>query len=216
MVTTNDRELWSKMWSYKDHGKSWEAVYEQQHPPGPRLLHTSFGTNWRMLEMQAAIGLVQLRRMPEWTERRRRHASAIAAVCRRHSAIRVPELSSEMRHAWYRFYAFVNPLHLSQSWTRDRIIEAIVSAGVPCFHGSASEVYLEKAFDGTGWRPHERLPIARELGETSLAFLVHPTLTDAEIDKTCRVLDDVLSEAEGNTNRTATTFRDEESRRSMA
>jgi dTDP-4-amino-4,6-dideoxygalactose transaminase len=216
MVTTDDRELWSKMWSYKDHGKSWEAVYEQKHPPGARLLHTSFGTNWRMIEMQAAIGLVQLRRMPEWTERRRRHASAIAEVCNRHSSVRIPKLQSEMRHAWYRFYAFVNPLHLSQSWTRDRIIEAIVSAGVPCFHGSASEVYLEKAFDGTGWRPHERLPVARELGETSLAFLVHPTLTSAEIDKTCRVLDDVLSEAEGGTNHTATAFRDEESRRSMA
>ena len=34
MVTTNDRDLWSAMWSYKDHGKSWEAVYERQHLQG--------------------------------------------------------------------------------------------------------------------------------------------------------------------------------------
>ncbi|WP_338317480.1 DegT/DnrJ/EryC1/StrS aminotransferase family protein, partial [Bradyrhizobium ottawaense] len=69
MVTTNDQGLWSAMWSYKDHGKSWKCVYEDRHPPGPRLLHTSFGTNWRMLEMQGAIGLIQLKRMPEWTAR---------------------------------------------------------------------------------------------------------------------------------------------------
>jgi dTDP-4-amino-4,6-dideoxygalactose transaminase len=64
MVTTNDRELWSKMWSFKDHGKSWEAVYEREHAPGFRWLHESFGTNWRMMEVQAVIGRIQLRRMP--------------------------------------------------------------------------------------------------------------------------------------------------------
>jgi dTDP-4-amino-4,6-dideoxygalactose transaminase len=67
MVTTNDEALWRTMWSYKDHGKSYEAVYERQHPPGFRWLHESFGTNWRMLEMQAAIGRIQLKRMSDWT-----------------------------------------------------------------------------------------------------------------------------------------------------
>ena len=67
MVTTNDKELWSKMWSYKDHGKSYDAVYHREHAPGFRWLHESFGTNWRMMEMQAVIGRIQLKRMPEWT-----------------------------------------------------------------------------------------------------------------------------------------------------
>jgi dTDP-4-amino-4,6-dideoxygalactose transaminase len=66
---------------------------------------------------------------------------------------------------------------------------------VPCFSGSCSEVYLEKAFDNTGLRPAERSPIAKELGETSLMFLVHPTLTQSEIDKTCQTLSNVLKEA---------------------
>jgi dTDP-4-amino-4,6-dideoxygalactose transaminase len=79
--------------------------------------------------------------------------------------------------------------------SRDRVIEAVNVAGVPCFHGSASEVYLDRAFDGTGWRPAERLPTARLLGETSIALLVHPTLTDAEVEKACSVLDAVLTEA---------------------
>ena len=68
---------------------------------------------------------------------------------------------------------------------------------MPCYQGSCSEVYLEKAFDNTGWRPAQRLPVARQLGETSLMLLVHPTLTAAEIDKTALVLTDVLAQAQG-------------------
>lgn len=195
MVTTNDHNLWSAMWSYKDHGKSWEAVYERQHPPGYRFLHESFGTNWRMLEMQAAIGLIQIGRMPEWSKRRAEIANRIAEACANHSCIRVPEVPDWAQHAWYRFYGFVQPRNLAEGWTRDRVVAEIAAAGVPCMHGSAAEVYLEKAFDGTGWRPRERLPVAKQLGETSIAFLVHPTLTDAEIDKTCVVVSQVLQQA---------------------
>lgn len=195
MVTTNDPGLWASIWSYKDHGKSWEAVYEQSHPPGPRLVHDSFGTNWRMIEMQAAIGLIQLERMAAWTDRRTRIALALANTCARHPALRTPVTPNHVTHAWYRFYAFIRSASLAPGWTRDRIIDAVVTEGVPCFHGSASEVYLERAFDGTGWRPAERLPVARELGETSIAFLVHPTLTDAEVEKTCAAIDSVMLKA---------------------
>ena len=90
---------------------------------------------------------------------------------------------------------FVEPEKLADGWSRDRILSAIVEAGVPCFSGSCSEVYLEKAFDNTGWRPELPLPVAHELGETSLMFLVHPTLTKAEIEKTCRVLAAVMEQA---------------------
>ena len=195
MVTTDDPALWSAMWSYKDHGKSWEAVYERSHPPGPRLVHDSFGTNWRMIEMQAAIGLIQLDYMADWTARRTRIASALADACAPHSVVRVPTTPNHVTHGWYRFYAFVRPEKLASGWSRDRIIEAVVAEGVPCFHGSASEVYLERAFDGTGWRPDSRLPVARALGETSIAFLVHPTLTDAEVEKTCQAIAAVMPQA---------------------
>ena len=195
MVTTNDKALWSAMWSYKDHGKSWEGVYERPHPPGPRLVHDSFGTNWRMIEMQAAIGLIQLERMNVWTRRRRELAERLSAACSVHDLLRVPFSPADVTHAWYRFYAFVRPERLASGWSRDRLIQEINARGVPCFHGSASEVYLEAAFEGTGWRPAERLPVARALGETSIAFLVHPTLTDAEIDKACSVIHDVALQA---------------------
>lgn len=195
MVTTNDRELWKRMWAYKDHGKSWDAVYEKQHPPGFRWLHENFGTNWRMTEVQAVIGRIQLKRMADWTAARTRNAERIWEACRQHAALRVPVLPADYVHAHYKCYVQVRPEQLAEGWTRDRIAEAIVARGVPCFQGSCSEVYLEKAFDNTDWRPSERLPVARELGETSLMFLVHPTLTDDEISKTCAVIDEVMGEA---------------------
>jgi dTDP-4-amino-4,6-dideoxygalactose transaminase len=195
LVTTNDDALWSFMWSYKDHGKTWEAVYERQHPPGPRLVHDRFGTNWRMLEMQAAIGLIQLNRMADWTARRTAIASQIAATCLRHPGIRVPVVPSDVEHGYYRFYVFVEPDKVKPGWERDRIIRAINDSGVPCLHGSASEVYLEGAFSNTGWRPQQRLKNAKLLGETSIAFLTHPTLSDAEVGKTCDVIDEVFRAA---------------------
>ncbi len=195
MVTTNDGDLWSRMWSYKDHGKSWDAVYEREHADGYRWLHDSFGTNGRMLEMQAAIGRIQLRRMTGWSAQRKVNARRISEVCLRHPAVRVPAVPDHLTHAWYKLYVFLQPEHLADGWSHDRIIGEITRQGVPCYSGTCPEVYLEKAFDGTGFRPEVRLPIARRLGETSLMFLVHPTLTEAEIGRTCEVLDDVLARA---------------------
>ncbi len=196
MVTTNDPGLWQKMWSFKDHGKSFDAVYNRQHPPGFRWVHESFGTNWRITEMQSAIGRIQLLRMPDWTHLRQAHAEAIDEVCRQFKALRVVDVPADIEHACYKHYVFVRPEYLNDGWNRDRIISEIEARGVPCYQGSCSEVYLEKAFDNTGFRPIERLPVAKELGETSLMFLVHPTLTRVEIDKTCTVIHQVLSEAQ--------------------
>ena len=196
MVTTNNRDWWSAMWSFKDHGKSWEAIYERDHPPGFRWVHESFGTNWRMLEMQAAIGRIQLKKMPVWNAQRKANAERIAAVCRRYAAVRVTDIPAEIEHAYYKYYVFVEPGNLADGWTRDRIVHEISARGVPCLQGTCSEVYLEKAFDNTDYRPAQRLKIAQELGETSIMFLVHPTLTAADMDKTSRVVGEVLAMAE--------------------
>ncbi|KKX58429.1 DegT/DnrJ/EryC1/StrS family aminotransferase [Pseudomonas putida] len=195
MVTTNDRALWLKMWSFKDHGKSWEAIYEREHQPGFRWLHESFGTNWRMLEVQGVIGRIQLRRMAGWRSSRINHAEQIWSQARQLKGLRVPAVSDDCAHAAYKCYVFVEPEQLKADWSRDRILSEISALGVPCFSGSCSEVYLEKAFDDTGWRPDVRLPVAQELGETSLMFMVHPTLTEAEIAKTCDAIRSVMQQA---------------------
>ena len=263
MVTTNDEAVWRAMWAYKDHGKSWAAVYEREHAPGFRWLHESFGTNWRMLELQAVIGRIQLGRMADWTARRTAHAAALRAALAPFAGpggvVRVPWPDPSLRggaadaaiqsgasltaatgsprfarddgvlappahqacagvspspswrgaagdvaiqndgeatrHAGYKFYAYVRPENLAPGWSRDRVVAEIEALGVPCYQGSCSEVYLEKAFDGTPWRPAGRLPVARALGETSLMLLIHPTLTTAEIGRTCAAMAQVLARA---------------------
>lgn len=207
MVTCNNESLWRAMWSYKDHGKSYAAVYEREHPPGFRWLHESFGTNGRMTEMQAVIGRIQLKRMKDWTAARTANASAIRNAMLPFTGeggvVRLPELgcldcrllsgySCSCIHAYYKYYAFVRPENLADGWSRDQLVDEINSRGVPCYTGSCSEIYLEQAFDDTDFRPKERLPVARELGETGLMFLVHPTLTPDEIRKTCQVIHEVL------------------------
>lgn len=190
MVTCNDEDLWKRMWAYKDHGKSWDAVYNREHAPGFRWLHESFGTNWRLTEMQSAIGRIQLRKMPEWHAARSRNAADLIEVLTPYAGpegmIRLPEsgrAGNSARegandpgsvHAWYKFYAFVRPENLPEGATRDTLIERLNDQGLPCMQGSCSEMYLEKAFEGTGLAPERRLPTARKLGETSLMFLVHP------------------------------------------
>ena len=188
MVTTNDERLWRRMWEYKDHGKSWEAVYEREHAPGFRWLHDSFGTNWRMNEMQGVIGRIQTARLPAWRASRIANAEAIWKTCRGIDWLRVPPIPAEIEHAAYKAYVFVDPERLPDGWSRDAVVEALVAEGVPAYQGSCSEVYLEKAFDGTGYRPKRRLPVARELGETSMMFLVHPTLCDSHVEATCSAL----------------------------
>ncbi len=201
MITTNNKEIWSKIWSYKDHGKSWEAVYKKKHAPGFRWLHDSFGTNLRMTEMQAVIGRIQLKRIEKWNVKRLKNATAIWDAARKSKIIRVPNFfpcdncdqlsgincSLNCKHAAYKCYIFVK----GNSSLRDKMIDAINKRGIPCFSGSCSEVYLENAFKDTNFKPKKRLPIAKKLGETSLMFLCNPNLTKKDIKKTCTVISEV-------------------------
>jgi len=195
MLLTNDEDAWSRAWAYKDHGKSFDAVYKREHGPGFRWLHESFGTNWRLTEMQSAIGRIQLRKLDGWIARRRAHAARLRDALKDVPGLRVPVPPDHIHHSYYKFYAFLEPGRLRSGWTRERIVAEIAASGVPCFSGSCSEVYLEKAFDGHVSRPRERLPVARELGETSLMFLVHPTLESAHIDRTADAARNVLQQA---------------------
>ena len=194
MVVLDSDEMYQQAWGYKDHGKSYDAVYRQEHGPGFRWLHDSFGSNWRLTEIQSAIGRLQLQKLPRWVEIRRDHAAMLTATFAELPGLRVTLPPAHIGHAYYKYYAFVRPDSLRATWNRDRILAEIVARGVPCFVGSCSEIYREKAFPSE-WRPKSRLPIARELGETSLMFLVHPTLRTEDVAVTCDVVKQVMQEA---------------------
>jgi dTDP-4-amino-4,6-dideoxygalactose transaminase len=195
MLLTNDDKIWASAWAFKDHGKNYDSVYHKEHPPGFRWLHDSFGTNWRMTEMQAAIGRVQLRKLPDWVEKRRRNAAVLMERFAGLAALRVTSPSPEIYHSYYKYYVFVRPERLKPGWDPDRIMNEVVRRGIPCFTGSCSEIYMEKAFQQSGLQPAERLPVARELGETSLMFLVHPTLTEKDMEAVVAAVRKVMKEA---------------------
>lgn len=177
MLTTNDEALWRRAWEFKDHGKSYDAVYHREHAPGFRWLHESFGTNWRMTEMQAAIGRIQLRKLPEWTRLRRENMNTLFNALEAHPLLRVPRPGPDFGHAAYKAYVYVRPEALKPGWTRDRIMTSTTNGGVPCFSGSCSEIYREKAFLDAKLTPSSSLEVAKQLGQTSLMFLVHPGIT---------------------------------------
>ena len=203
MVTTNDKALWQKMWEYKDHGKNYDSIYHKQHPPGFRWLHDSFGTNWRMMEMQAVIGRIQLKKMAEWTKIRTQNAEilrdALTQFAGEQQFLRIPDIEfhqvmgGDSVHAYYKYYVYVRPENLPENINRDSILNALNEKKIPCFSGSCSEIYLEKAFDNHPSRPKARLTVAKELGETSLMFLIHPTLTTNEMQTIATTTVDVLT-----------------------
>ena len=192
MLLTNDSALWQQAWEYKDHGKSWERVHADDHPLGFRWLHESFGSNWRLTEIQGAIGRIQLGKLENWVEARRANADRLRNGLSDLSVLRIPEPASHEHHAYYKFYAFVRPERLKHDWSRDRILTAMHENGIPGLSGACPEIYREKAFSGHN---HEALPIARELGETSVMFMVHPTLESSDIDNVITVVREVVSEA---------------------
>ncbi|TWU24680.1 DegT/DnrJ/EryC1/StrS family aminotransferase [Bythopirellula polymerisocia] len=192
MLVTNSNVLWQTAWSYKDHGKGHESFYHPKPSSAQfRWLHDGFGSNYRLSEVQSAIGRIMLKRLPAWREIRRANALQLAESCLECPSLRTPIPTGDILHGNYKFYSFVRPEQLAPGWNRDRIISELRGRGVPCFSGSCSEIYLEDAFPA-GWRPSRRHPVAKELGETSLMFLVDPTLTQRQILNCSRDITSVL------------------------
>jgi dTDP-4-amino-4,6-dideoxygalactose transaminase len=201
MVTTNNMKYFKKMWSYRDHGKKFnpgfqKKPFEKKHSSS-HWPHESFGTNWRMTEIQAALGSFQLKKMKTWSHKRQENARQISASCDDICALRVPKVPEYIEHACYKHYVFVQHEKLNKSWTRDRIMGEINKRGVPCFSGGCPEVYREPAFKGTKYalKLGGFLPNARKLGTMGLMFMVHPTLTKKQISKTCKVIKSVMADA---------------------
>lgn len=195
MMVTNDEAVWACAWAYKDHGKNFDAVCQHAHAPGFKWLHDSFGTNWRMTEVQSAIGRLQLRKLTHWVARRRENAAILNHGLRETPGVRLTLPPAEVGHAYYKYYLFLDPAALKPGWNQSRVVEAVNAEGIPCFFGSCGEIYLENAFRNRGLGPKERLPTARRLAETSLMLLVHPTLSEPDMLDTCAAVDKVMRAA---------------------
>ncbi len=183
MVSTESYELMDKIWSYKDHGKTINSVFKVDHKPGFRWVHERLGTNLRMTEMQAAIGIIQIEKLDSWISKRKKNAMILYDYLKDISCIRIPLPNEDKTHAWYKFYVYLKISYLKTEWNRDRIIERLSKYNLPSYYGSCSEIYLEKGIKNYKIAgENERLPISEELGNTSLMFLVNPNITDDQIN----------------------------------
>ena len=195
MITTNDNNIWNSIWSYKDHGKSYESVFLKKHPPGFRWLHEGFGNNFRLTEIQSAVGRIQLSKLKKCTEYRERNSMILFSKLDKFSSLRIPLTEDSNQHAWYKFYAYIEPKALLSDWTRDRIINEINNIGMPAFSGSCSEIYLENAFKNSVFNQKDRLENAKELGETSLSFLVHQTISEDQMENYAEKIENIIKKA---------------------
>ena len=177
MITTNSSDIWEFIWSFKDHGKSYKEVHNNKNKEGFKWLHENIGSNLRLTEMQSALGNIQLERIHEWNKIRSKNASIISNKIKDLDIIRVPTIPENVRHAWYKYYCYLKPKNIKSDWSRTRIIKEINKIGFPAFEGGCGEIYLEKIFKKFALTPDIRLPVAKRLSETSLMFVVHPTIS---------------------------------------
>jgi len=121
---------------FKGSRKSYDAVYHRKHPAGFRWLHESFGTNWRLTEIQSAIGRVQLRKLPVgW-----KNAAAcrhVELMLRQTAGLRVPLPPRHIEHAYYKYYALFVPTHFAQL-NRDCILAEITARDFHALQGVAA------------------------------------------------------------------------------
>lgn len=177
MITTNNKAFWKSMWSFKDHGKDFDSVNRPNRDNKFKWVHDSFGTNFRMTEMQGALGRYQLKKMESWNKLRIRNGKRIEKIFKNfEDSIEFYEVPEHIHPAYYRAYGYLKPEKLKKSWSRDLVVKKINQEGVPCFSGSCPEIYREKAFVKSKLAPSSRLSNAKLLGETSIAFLCHPNL----------------------------------------
>ncbi len=195
MVSTSNKELYERIFSYKDHGKNFSHINRiNTNSSSYKWIHDQVGSNFRLTEIQSSIGNYQLSQLPLWNKLRNRNASILKNELESNELIRIPELKENLRHAYYKFYVYINENQLSESWNRSKILKEMNQRGVAAFSGSCSELYLEKCFRNNATEI-SRLPIARSLGETSIMFLVHPNIDNDLMEEYSRKISLILKEA---------------------
>jgi dTDP-4-amino-4,6-dideoxygalactose transaminase len=192
LLVTNDEEIWARAASFRNHGKD-----PRKYNPGVFGTKTagaedSVGSNYRLTEMQSAICRKQLVKLDDWVKRRRRNAKILDNTLKQFEALTVVVPPEHIYHAYYKYYFFVDLSMLAKSWSRERIINKINQAGVPCSTGTTAELYKQAAFIERGYAPENSLPNAQLAGETSLMLPVAPNLTESNLEDMCTVLTNVI------------------------
>ena len=166
MISTNNKKLWLKLWSLKDHGKNYKSVFFKKHKTGFKWLHEDLGSNYRMTEMQAVIGREQLKSLDKQIKKRNLIANLYINGLKdyyiKHDILKKPDFTYKNNsvkkinlylHAFYRLNLFINKNKVN----RNKLIQQLNKNKVSCGVGSCPEIYREKIFKKLKLHPKKRL-----------------------------------------------------------
>ena len=159
-------------------------------------MHDEIGSNYRLSEIQSAIGRIQLKKLENWNKIRSFNAEILQLKLQNLSTVRLPIIDKNIRHAWYKFYAYLRNDSLADGWSRDRIIFELNQNKIPVFSGSCSEIYLEDCMKKYSDQEFKTLKNAKILGDTSLMFLVHPTIDNLALDFYISEIENILKKSQ--------------------
>ena len=185
MLVTDDASCGSRPGRSRTTARAMTRSTSASTRPGFRWLHESFGTNWRMTEMQSAIGRAQLAQAGWLVRGRRRNAGVLARDLSRVPGLRLTA-PGQSEHAYYKYYAFVRPKCCG------RVGSGSHRAGARCRGHTLRGWRLQRNLSGEGvssMRPPKRLPVARALADTSLMFMLHPGLTEPDMRDSARAVE---------------------------
>jgi dTDP-4-amino-4,6-dideoxygalactose transaminase len=205
MISTNNKKLWLKLWSLKEHGKNYNKVFHKKHKTGFRWLHDEIGSNYRMIELQAAIGREQLKSLDKQIKKRNFIANfylkKFSDYYQKYNMLRKPDFKcqscpvkqnskkcNKCVHAFYRLNLFINKNKIEQI----KFIELLNKKKINCNVGSCPEIYREKIFSKLNLYQKKRLTNAKLLGKTSIVFPINPnrdlTKIKSEINSIKKIL----------------------------
>jgi dTDP-4-amino-4,6-dideoxygalactose transaminase len=206
MISTNNKQLWLRCWSLKDHGKNYNSVFFKKHKIGFRWHHDNLGSNYRMTEMQAILGRAQLKILDNQIKKRNAIANlyinGLKDYYKKYNILKKPDfnykyssqtkykkLNSQNIHAFYRLNLFINKKKINQL----KLLEQFNLKKINCGVGSCPEIYREKIFKNLKLFPKERLSNAKLLGETSITFPIDPNRSVAKIKLEIKSIKRVLN-----------------------
>ncbi|MGB9675956.1 MAG: DegT/DnrJ/EryC1/StrS family aminotransferase [Candidatus Bathyarchaeales archaeon] len=164
MITTNDDELADKIRSMRSHGEV------------EKYMSIMLGYNYRMPEIEAAIGYVQLKRLPEFLEKRRKNAKRLEEKLKRAEELLLPKEPKGYKHSWY---LFTVRLKNAKRTKRDKIVAELKRKGIGAEVYYSNPIHLMPFYKKFA---RQRLPQTEKAAEQVFSLPVHPGVTAEQLD----------------------------------
>jgi perosamine synthetase len=189
MVTTDDEQLATVIDMLRNHGA---AVSEERRHAGPRPYilpdFNLLGFNYRMTDLQAAVGLVQLSKLDRFVEERARWARYYSERLRDLPWLRTPDEPNDGRHAWQAYVCYVDPMRAPRS--RNAIMDSLEELGISTRPGTHAVHMLGYYRNRFGLSPDD-YPGARDSDSCSMALPLHNRMTAEDYEYVVDCLHDL-------------------------